>query len=503
MSKSILSFTNFNRGINTTSTYDELESNELVTAINVDLKARGGYSQRKGCSVYVTLPLSKPVSCIINYPGKPLAVIDKSLRDLNNNVIFSGLHSNDIDYEFFTNSKLYILDGSDYLVYDGSSVSPVSAASGADLTPIKRCTRLLQRGQRMFALGDPQNPNYLYFSAIGNPADFQPSSIVKAVTDDVDVLTGLCLFSDSLLAFKKNEVFRWSGWDPASDVVFNKLDTGHGTIAPDSIKVSGDYLIFADSDGVFCLTTVESQVVKSHHVSQNIKGIWDTLTNKDKMKAIVYDGNYYLSCCDNGTGINNKVLKASLDMAYTSSTEDKVSAIVFPWVIYQGWSVSDWIIIDDTLYFGTSQSDGIIYKAFNGINDVTTPVYSGVTHYLKIGDAATRKKLKKLFIIAQQEEGYGTNLRIDIDAGYGSISRMVSLGDSSSWDISNWDEALWDWVDIVTKELSIGQDLTRVIIKISHERLDESATIYGFSALYKTKKPKGSRAGITVIGEDD
>jgi hypothetical protein len=504
--KKLLSFTNFNKGINTTSSFDELDPTELVTGINIDLKARGGYTQRKGCSIYKTIELNEevvehPVAKLIDYPGSPLLVIDKSLRDLDNDVITLLLNSNSIDYEFFTNSKLYLLDGTEYWVYDGTTCAPVTPAEGADLTPIKRCTRLLQRGQRMFALGDPQNPNYLYFSEMGDPANFKASSIVKAVTDDNDTLMGLCLFADSLLAFKKDEVFRWSGWDPSSDVEFKPLDTGHGTVAPDSVVVTEDFLIFADDDGVFCLTTIETDLIKSHNISRNIKEIWKTLTNRDKMKAIVYDGNYYLACCDDGTGVNNMILKASLGMVYNGSVNEGISSLLFPWVVYRGWNVSDWLIIGEDLYFGSSVN-GTVYKAFDTLNDSGVAVYSEATHYLKLEDAVTRKKLKRLFLIALQDEEHRSTVRLDIDAGYASYHKLVSLDESGSWDVGNWGEVVWDWVDTVIKEIRIGKKLTRIRLKISHEAVDEVMTIYGFAAFYKTKKPRGSRNGVTNIDED-
>ena len=497
--KKMISFTNFNRGINNTSSYDELEPSELITAINIDLQARGGYTQRKGCSVYKTLEdVNTPISCLINYPEKPLLVTDKSLRDFNNNVITLLLKSNNIAYEFFTNSKLYLLDGEEYWVYDGTTCVPVTPAEGADLTPIKRCTRLIQRGQRMFALGDPQNPNYLYFSEIGDPTNFKASSIVKAVTDDNDKLTDLMLFSDSLLVFKEREIFRWTGWDPSTDVEFKPLDVGHGAI-PGTVQVSEDYLIFADNEGVFCLNTVEDKLIKSYYVSKNIEDIYKTLTNLDKMRSIVYKGNYYLACCDNGTGKNNLVLKASLGMAYNGSTGEGVSKLLFPWVIYKGWNVADWIEGDDNeLYFGSSLT-GIIYKAFDGLNDVDEPIYSEATHYLKLEDAVVVKKLKKLFLIAQQDESHGCTVRLDIEAGYNTYAKEIVIDESGSWDITNWDEFVWDWVDTVIKEIKIGKKVNRIRIKISHEALDEVMTIYGFAAYYKSKKPRGSKYGISDI----
>lgn len=506
MSKKLLSFTNFNKGVNTTSSYDELDSSELITGVNIDLQARGGYTQRDGCSLYKNLTngdtppvtLAYPISRLIDYPGKPLLVINKSLRDFNNNVITLLLNSNNIDYEFFTNSKLYLVDGTEYWVYNGTTCVPVTPASGADLAPIKRCTQIIQRGQRMFALGDPQNPNYLYFSEIGDPTNFKASSVVKAVTDDNDILVSMKLFSNSLLAFKHNEIFRWTGWDPTTNVEFKPLDTGHGTVVGGTVQVSEDFLIFADSEGVYCLTTIESSLIKSYNVSKNIEGIYKGLTNLDKMRSIVYKGNYYLACCDNGTGINNKILKASLGMAYNGASGEGVSSLLFPWVVYTGWNVADWIELDDVLYFSSSVN-GKIFKAFDGINDIDQPIASEATHYLKLEDAVTRKKLKRLFLVALQESAYPCTLRVYIEAGYYTFIKDISLDDSGSWDTNNWDEALWDWVDVVIKEIRIGKDLTRLKVKISHEALNEKMTIYGFAAYYKTKKPKGARYGISDI----
>ena len=52
--KKLLSFTNFDKGMNTTAFFDELSSDEVILAINVDIKARGGYTQRGGCSLHKT-----------------------------------------------------------------------------------------------------------------------------------------------------------------------------------------------------------------------------------------------------------------------------------------------------------------------------------------------------------------------------------------------------------------------------------------------------------------
>ena len=514
--KLMASFTNFNRGINTTASYDELEESELIAGYNIDLEARGGYKKRLGCSFYsarrgwLMTPMGLPITRVITYPGELLILCDKELTNQYASVTYGTLGSENISYQFFTNSKLYIVDGSKYWVFDGSACVEVTPAVGSDLTPIKRCTKILQRGQRLFAIGDPQFPNYLYFSEIGDPSNFQPSSIFNAVTDDTDTLITLALFSDSLLAFKRDEIFRWSGWDPTADVVFSPLDVGHGAISPDAVQVSEDLLIFVDSDGVYCLSTIEDSLIKSYKISRNIDGIFQTLTNLDKVKTFIYKGNFYMSCCNDSTGVNNLVLKAYLNMPFNSSNSDTINMLSFPWVVYTGWNVAEWFTIDNELYYGSSVNS-CLYKALDGMNDEilgTTeeipteyPVEMEVIHYLKLGEAAIRNKLKKLFLIAKQEEDdLQATVRLDIEMGYeGTISKLVQLGDSATWDQSNWDEVSWDWTDTLIKEIRVGKNLSRLKVKITHDRLSELLTIYGFSAFYKSKKPRGSRDGISDI----
>lgn len=517
MSKKLLSsFTNFNRGINTTASYDELDPSELISAYNVDLEARGGYKKRLGCSYNTKIqgwlfgPLSTPITRVFQYPGAFAVLCAKEISNPDGTTVYATLGSDNPSYEFFTNSKMYIVDGSKYWVFDGSTCVEVTPALGADLTPIKRCTKILQRGQRLFALGDPQFPNYLYFSEIGDPTNFQPSSIFNAVTDDSDTLITMALFSDSLLVFKRDEIFKWSGWDPTTDVVFSPLDVGHGAISPDSVQVSEDLLIFVDSDGVYCLSTVENSLIKSYKISRNIDGIFETLTDLDKIKTIIYKGNFYMSCCNDGTGVNNLVLKSYLNMPFNSSGDDGINMLSFPWVVYTGWNVSDWFMEDDSLFFSSSNSSAT-YKAFDGINDelwladtelaVEFPVEMEVTHYLKLGEAAIRNKVKKMFLIAKQEEDENqATIRLDIEIGYeGSIAKQIQLGDSATWDQSNWDEVSWDWTDTLIKEIRIGKNVSRLKVKITHSELDELMTIYGFSVFYKSKKPRGSRDGVSDI----
>ena len=78
------------------------------------------------------------------------------------------MNSNDISWEFFTNSKLYILDGTEYWVFDGTTCAAVTAAAGAD----KEMYEAYAEVKECLLWVTPLHPNYLYFSEIGDPANF-------------------------------------------------------------------------------------------------------------------------------------------------------------------------------------------------------------------------------------------------------------------------------------------------------------------------------------------
>lgn len=497
MSKQIIVYNNFNKGINNSASLDSLYPEELKDAINVDLMMRGGYSRRKGCIRAIPNPIGlSKVTKIIDYPGKPLATVGTNLVDWQGNVIQGGLNTEDIGWEFFTNKKLYFVDGLKYYVYDGTTCAEVTPASGADLTKVKKCKFLIQRGQRMFAWGNPDKPNYLYFSQPGEANNFLASSAVTAITDDIYSLSGGSVFHRSLIMFKNNSVFSWSGWDPTNDVTFDEIDVHDGTKAPGSICKAENYLLYLGDDAIIALVGTDTTQINTMRVSPGITQTLRTITNHETAVGVYYKGCYYLACCTDGTGVNNIILKGHVSMAYNAFDDESSWQRVFPWTIMEGWKVSQWLKgSDGKLYFGSY--NGIIYEAFNGLTDDGVAISSRVVHRLNLDDSFRVKKLKKILLLAKQIEEASCSLDIDLTLGYLTLSKHVDLDESLKWDGSDWDEAFWDWTDIVKKEVLIGKKCDRLELTVSHSNLGETFEMYGYAAVYKPKKAKGVRTGVT------
>jgi hypothetical protein len=497
MSKKLGAYVNFNRGRNGTASADSLLAEEMREAINVDLMPRGGYSQRKGCSKAIQTSLGATgISQLIKFPGQNLAVINNKLVKWDGTVIKDALASNSIGYEYFTNNKLYFVDGTQYYVYDGTTCTAVTPATSADLTKVKACKLLIQRGQRMFALGD--NTNSIYYSATGEPNNFTASQAINAISEDLYNPVAASLFGDALVVLKRNSVYAWTGWDPSTDVEFHELYAHDGTVAPRSVCKAGDYLLYLGDDAIIALVAVEKGLLSTIKVSPGVTDIIGSLTNRDKAVGVYYRGCYYLACCNNGTGVNNLVLKGYVNMAYNEQDEEGYRK-VFPFTTYEGWSVSDWFKDDDDILYFSSPSTGMIYKAFDGDNDDGVAIVMTSKHRLNLDDSFRVKKLKSILILAHQYEAVNCHITGEISLGYHKISLDILVNESAFWDVTNWDEAFFDFEDIVLKEIDTqGRKCNRIEITLIHSELNEPITIYGFGAVYKPKKPKGVSMGVTT-----
>lgn len=355
-------YRNFAR-LNEVASPESLQDNELQEALNVIYDEAGGISKRKGIAKVNADPYdSNPIKRLIDYSkkGQYLVASGTTLRKIDGTVIKSDFANTDFDWEVFADGNLYLVNGNNYYVYDGTTCSEVIPATETTLDHIKRCKYIVQRGQRLFAAGDPQYPNNIYFSEVGAANNFPALNVINAVSDDNDVLTGLAEFHSALVAFKKYNVYAWFGWDPATDVRFDKINVHTGTDSHFTIKRAYNHLLYMSSDGVYALFGLETNYISSMNLTDEVikprfKGLIDT----DKAWAEFYDGKYLLSVRTTGT-YNNLVLVYDL--------------IRKAWAVWEGWKASCFSIYDNELYIGSGET-GIVYKQHDGYNDDGAPIY--------------------------------------------------------------------------------------------------------------------------------
>jgi hypothetical protein len=508
MPKSVKLYNNFNRGYNDTTLEDNLLEEELYKAENILLSTRGGYKKRAGCinaqdTKKVATPIYKLLKYKTNTVSKYLGFTNKALVEWTPTALttlISGLASDFISYQFFTNSKLYFVDGANYYVYDGTTVAAVTPAAGTVLDHIKRCTLIIQRGQRMFAAGDPQNPNTVYYSEIGSPNNFPVSNAVNAITDDGDKITALSVFNDILIVFKENNIYTWQGYDPTSDVHFELLLAHSGTVSPDSIVVTDNYLIYLGRDAVLGLK-VSEDTFGIDRLSAPIPNTIASIAKAEACKGVYYRGKYMLSCSTVGNHYDI-ILVGYLSLIYSAPDDVSGQSKIVPWTIFKGWKASSWFEdTDGTLYFGNW--DGYIAKAFVGTSDFGQAIVMKVMHRLNLSNALKTKKVRAIIIMVNQEVSLRSNAEVKLTLNYVTQEYDIDFNEGMIWGLTAWGASRYGTSDMVKKEILVNESCDRLNIEIVQNEktayTDNDLTVYGIGVVFRSKKVKGHLEGVTSV----
>lgn len=489
--KATISYRDFTGGMYDEENVGNLKPNESPKMYNVNPLARGGYEQRKGCTKVMTA--ANPVKRMLSYKGTKYFTYGTTLAKWDGTVISNALATADISFTIFKDI-LYILDGTNYWQYDGTTFAAVAGKGGMNIDHIKRCKYIFKRGARLFYSGDPQNKNLMWFSALGDATDVAFGNSVQAVTETNDNITGIFEYSKHLLTFQNRTLYGWSGWNPATDVQFDKLPVHSGTPTGRSVVDSESMLVYYGLDSIYGLLSTSDYQINSDNISEGMMNTLKTVTNPDKAVAINYQGKYMIAVCTDGTGINNIVLVGHTTMAKTVWP----NRVTIPWSIYTGWQVNDWFIdpTDNSLYFSSQNKN--IYKAFQTDSDDGVAIKVIVAHKLDLNKMFNRKKIKSMVIAFRQYVEKSCKVHVHIKIDYREYDFDISTDESLVYGEGFWGEALWGWVDSVVKEIPLRIEGSFLEIQISHEVINEPMAMYGFAFYVKTKsRPKGVNLGVT------
>lgn len=364
-------YRDFRGGQNSSSSLDNLKYNEFRFGKNIDIDEDGGFTGRAGITRYNKQALSEnPMRRLLEFRKEDGTVIkicgyDSALYTWDGDKL-SGDFEIDLgklDFEIYGN-KVYFVDGNGYYVYDGETFEEVTASDGEnnDLTPIKRCTIIMQRGQRLFFSGDKEHPNSLYFTEVGDPSYVKTDNVINAITDDDDHITALFEYQGALVVWKRKAIFAWFGYDPYSDVEFKRIPAHMGTVSKRTLCLANNILLFAGDDNVYALVGLYPELLSTVRLGDNVKDMYKKLVRKDEMFAVFSDGKYRLFCADDGEAGNNLVL---VFFANLWNQEEQIQ----PWTHYRGWLVNDAMCDWDGDMYLASADTGIIYKFGENYSD--------------------------------------------------------------------------------------------------------------------------------------
>lgn len=217
-----------------------------------------GTGRLRYMTCFRTLDGSYPIvisdSQIYAFKGNAWTLIHTITGSLTN-IKFSSLMAriNTTDY-------LVIADGKNQLIkYDGTSVTKFGSEAGCSNAPVSFLT--MYRG-RLFASGDPNNPDRLYYSVLpGSGRTIEDWGSVEASPNveggyveigpgGGDPIVGIYALSNQLIIFKKYSLYRLIG-DRPSNFTVEHIDTSYLCPVNNAIAAYGDVLFFLTKKGLY------------------------------------------------------------------------------------------------------------------------------------------------------------------------------------------------------------------------------------------------------------
>jgi len=402
----------FNMGLNV-DIPDIMKTNEeLTVAENLEVMNRGGIRKRGGLENVNTTAYTGRVTQLFEWPRDDgnihlMAIINKELCDLAGDGSYTSiqtLNSERVAY-FFLQDKLYFIDpGTEYYVYDGSTVQAVTPNPDSEnnLAPIKNCqfAHYHSESNRIFFAGNHKDLNGLYYSEYLDPTFVKGTSVVYPTRAEGPIL-GLSVLMDAIIVGYRHGSWIWRGIDPAADAIWEKLPTAHGPINGDAFALTTASLSMVSDDGIFALLPSIIGISMENEADQNyianitkdrVSSIIKNCTNKPAIRTVFHSesGRFMMAYSDAADGINNKILTFDFDTAAFS--------------IYTGIQVNDFCQLQNgDLY---AASDNFIFKFTDDSTEDIRPDGTAAiipfkmrTAKYNFGNPFLKKNVHKIFII--------------------------------------------------------------------------------------------------------
>lgn len=235
---------------------------------------------------------------------------------------------------------------------------------------------LVDHQERIFT-NDSANPQFLWYSEIGNPYTFKSTNFIKIADGDGEKITGLGIQGDSVVIFKESSV--WIIYMPdttAANWLRIKTNSKYGCASNKSIVAYEDRLLFlGQSNGKLTgFYSFQGLNTQPEAIATRVTSLFaESKSDKIEPDVLAFDQSKKV----NAVAINfdNKIWMAVTSIN-TASENDKVYQFDFitregptgdgSWVPFTGISSNDFAIFEDKLYFAASTATGFVYQLEDG-----------------------------------------------------------------------------------------------------------------------------------------
>ena len=138
------------------------------------------------------------------------------------------------------------------------------------------------RGRAYYA-GNPDTPSLVWFSDSGFPEHLGLLSYLSTTTSDRDdVITGMVLFSDSIIVFKRRSMWQITSLADGTPLI-TPLSSGIGCVGPRAMAVVYGTLYFVGDDGIY---SYDGSAPKP--ISDTLRRAWDQFDRDGLRNAVAF-----------------------------------------------------------------------------------------------------------------------------------------------------------------------------------------------------------------------
>lgn len=137
----------------------------------------------------------------------------------------------------------------------------------------------------LFIAGDPNNPSRLYYSGGGDKInDFTIGSgggFIDISKNDGQAITGMIVFKDSLIVFKRNSIYKFS-FTTAGLPQVELINPAIGAVAPRSIIAVENDVFFASERGIFSIGNSQGfafDVLRTNELSAKVRSLYQAVNS--------------------------------------------------------------------------------------------------------------------------------------------------------------------------------------------------------------------------------
>jgi hypothetical protein len=343
---------------------------------------------------------------------------------------------------------------------DNTSDSALGANAPTDqgLPPNWHIAKSFQ--ERVFCVDTSTNPQYLYYSELGEPFTYKATNFIKIADGDGEKITGLGIHGNSLIVYKENSV--WLMYMPdtsPANWLRVKTDAKYGASGHRSVvdyesyqmylgqqnyKVTGFYSFNGQSvqpNATFLTTATLVQESSSDKIEPDIIDFEDS--SGPNAHGVLFNNKiYYTVAKGSGETVNNRVYVFDFVRRDRSRAQGA-------WVPWTGISAAMFTIYDGKIYYAESTATGIVHQLEDGTytdNGAAIDSYFWTKEFEGMDSDIDYEKdfrFSNFVVRALGAYNMGISHKVDSDIGDGNLQLVDLTSGDTLWGTGVWGNDVW------------------------------------------------------------